>query len=92
MASPEIINAYLNGENWDNCNTLFILLATFAEEKMKADNKKSFKKKKKTKKVSNEFDNGEGLYTSPGGMSPDKSVISSQGRISPDKSYDRSFN
>jgi len=40
----------LNGENWDNCNTLFILLATFAEEKLKKVNKKSVSKKRSGKK------------------------------------------
>jgi hypothetical protein len=54
---------------------LFILLATFAEEKLKKSNKKgSTKKKVKAKKDSAVFDYSEGAFSTPGGMSPDKSL------------------
>lgn len=49
QAPQEVIDAYCDeGENWDSVNQLFVLIATFLEEKLKA--KKPGKKGKKGKK------------------------------------------
>ena len=57
QVDQSIINEYLAGENWENTNLMFLMLATIAEAKMKILNQKSAAtKKKKTKKVAFSYD------------------------------------
>jgi len=51
MASQEVIDAYIEeGENWESVNQLFVLIATFLEERLKALNSPKKRKSSKGKK------------------------------------------
>ncbi len=51
MASQEVIDAYIEeGENWESVNQLFVLIATFLEERLKALNSPKRRKSSKGKK------------------------------------------
>ena len=51
MAEQDVIDAYVQEGNWDDVNSLFVLIATFLEEKTKISLKTTSPKKKGKKKV-----------------------------------------